>query len=396
MGSRKGLTEQFGGDRNHWDNAPGEVSGKANNPQLTLHTDFFEDLAPVCGEPQQAGAVSESVCDEIENLYGISLRPLDYNVPTITDRAVTGRSTTYRTFTSAARRTVQYRAVVLRPPGFDVVVTPSTFALEPGESKEIRFDLIARARAAIGVSQYGQVVLKNPRNRSYRIPITVAASSFAAPSSVSVNDAGATGSTTYEVRYGYNGPFSAMPNGLVPANRQEGIVADDPDDDYNAALDSCDFDSDPIECTGMTWHTVSVPAGTKHTRIALFDDFTDGEDDLDLYVYDSNFDFVGGSASATSAEEVDIEDPTDTVYNIAVHGWQTDGPDASYTLFDWSVPTGTPGNMTADAPTTATAGGSGTVTVGYDGLGEGEKYLGVVMHDGKKPLQSTVVSISTE
>ena len=395
MGSRKGLTEQFGGDRNHWDNAPGEVSGRANNPQLTMQTDFYEDLAPVCGEPQQAGAVPDSVCVDIENM-GISLRPLDYNVPTITDRAVTGRSTTYRTFTSAASRTVQYRTVILRPPGFDIVVTPSTFALSPGESKRIKFELIARQRAAIGVSQYGQVLLKNPRNRSYRIPVTAAASSFAAPSSVSVNDAGAIGSTSYEVRFGYEGPFSATPNGLVPATRQDGLVTDDPESDFETALETCDFDTTPIECAGITWHTVSVPAGTIHTRISLFDDFTDGEDDLDLYVYDSNFDFIRGSASATSAEDINIENPTDTTYNIAVHGWETDGPEANYTLFDWSVPAGTMGNMTVDAPTSATVGGSGTVTVGYEGLEDGEKYIGVVKHADGEPLQSTVVSISTE
>mgnify|MGYP001827414866 CR=1 FL=1 len=396
MSSRKGITEQFGGDLNHWDNAPGEVSGRDLYPQLTTHTGFFEDLAPVCGEPQQAGIVSQSLCDDIENGLGISLRPLDYNIPTITDREVTGRSVTYRTFTSMAQRTIEYRAVVTRPPGFDIVVTPGNFSLEPGESQTIKFELIARGGAAVGVSQYGQVSLKNPSNRSYRIPVTVAAGAFAAPPSVSVDSAGASGSTAYEVRFGYDGPFSAMANGLAPAYRQEDNVADDPDDDYNTALGSCDFDSFPYACTGITWHTVSVPAGTTYARISLFDEFTDGEDDLDLYVYDSEFGFVDSSLSATSAEVVNIDDPEDTLYYVAVHGYQTDGPDASYTLFDWSVPMGSVGNMSVEAPTSAASGSSGTVTVDYNGLEEGRKYLGVVMHDGNEPLPSTIIDISTE
>ena len=57
---------------------------------------------------------------------------------------------------------------------------------------------------------------------------------------------------------------------------------------------------------------------------------------------------------------------------------------------------GSVGNMSVEAPTSAASGSSGTVTVDYNGLEEGRKYLGVVMHDGNEPLPSTIINISTE
>ena len=84
----------------------------------------------------------------------------------------------------------------------------------------------------------------------------------------------------------------------------------------------------------------------------LFDDFTDGNDDLDLYVFGpltAGFPNVGGSGSATSEEEVNLEGPTPGFYIVVVHGFETDGPDANYTLFSWLVGADE-GNMTGPPP----------------------------------------------
>ena len=101
----------------------------------------------------------------------------------------------------------------------------------------------------------------------------------------------------------------------------DGNVDDDPGNDINGALDTCDFGSFPFACTGISWHMVPVPPGTAITRISLFDDYTDGNDDLDLYVWDAGFGFVGSSGSGTSAEQVDITFPASPFYFVAVHGW---------------------------------------------------------------------------
>jgi hypothetical protein len=130
----------------------------------------------------------------------------------------------------------------------------------------------------------------------------------------------------------------------------------------------------------------------------LFDDYTDGNDDLDLYVWNSGWTQVGGSGSGTSAEQVDLVFPGDTTYHVGVHGWQTDGADSNYTLFDWSVSATPGGNLSVDsAPPSATQGTTGTVDISWAGLAAGTKHLGAVGHsDGGGLIDLTAVSVDTD
>jgi hypothetical protein len=149
---------------------------------------------------------------------------------------------------------------------------------------------------------------------------------------------------------------------------------------------------------GISVHVVPVPAGTLHARFSLFDDFTDGTDDLDLYVFNPSGQFAGGSGSGTSAEQVDIAAPAAGNWFVVVHGWQTDGPDANYTLFSWRVPSATGGSLSVDsAPASATLGETGTIEVSWSGLTAGTKYLGAVSHsDGGGIFAVTLVGVTTD
>ena len=51
---------------------------------------------------------------------------------------------------------------------------------------------------------------------------------------------------------------------------------------------------------------VAIPAGTTYARFSLFDDFTDGNDDLDMCVFNSANALVGASGGGTSAEKVNL------------------------------------------------------------------------------------------
>ncbi|MBI3168516.1 MAG: pre-peptidase C-terminal domain-containing protein, partial [Chloroflexi bacterium] len=149
---------------------------------------------------------------------------------------------------------------------------------------------------------------------------------------------------------------------------------------------------------GITMHTVNIPVGTTYARFSLFDDFTDGDDDLDMYIFDSNFDFVGSSGSGTSAEEVNLVNPADGDYYVIVHGWQTDGADANYTLFSWALGAVDAGNMTVTAPASATLGNTGLVNVSFSGLSPATKYLGSISYsDGvvSLPVVPTIIRIDT-
>ena len=145
---------------------------------------------------------------------------------------------------------------------------------------------------------------------------------------------------------------------------------------------------------GLTLHNTTL-AGAAHARWSLFDDFTDGADDLDLYVFTTGGAFVGQSGSGTSAEQVDATLPPDGTYAVFVHGWQTDGPDSNYTLFEWAVPLASGGSLSVDsAPTSATVGGSGTIGISWSGLLAGTKYLGAVSHSNPGGLLGlTIVDV---
>ena len=100
--------------------------------------------------------------------------------------------------------------------------------------------------------------------------------------------------------------------------------------------------------------------------------------------------------------EVNLLFPEPGVYLAVVHGWQTDGPDANYTLFDWSV-SATPADgsnvsdLSLTAPTAAAIGSGGTVTASWDGLTTGTKYLGAVSYTDDSGLFGlTVVGVATD
>jgi len=198
---------------------------------------------------------------------------------------------------------------------------------------------------------------------------------------------GTDGSLEFSIAFGYSGNYTAGKHGLVPADMQPDNVVDDPANDINVAL---------ATGVGITVHTFDVPEGSAYARFSLFDEYTDGEDDLDLYVFGPDDGFVGGSGSGTSAEQVDVPSPEPGTYTIVVHGWGTDGPDANYTLFSWAFGPDAE-NMAVTAPASATLGAVETITVNWTGLDAGTKYLGAVSHsDAEAILGLTVVRIDTD
>jgi Bacterial pre-peptidase C-terminal domain len=118
-------------------------------------------------------------------------------------------------------------------------------------------------------------------------------------------------------------------------------------------------------------HSFTVPSGTTLAPSPLFDTFTDGEDDLDLYLYrlDSGgaLTLVGASAGGTAAERIDLRAPAAGTYKLYVHEWQTDGTSAVYTLFNWLVSSTATGNLTvASSTSSATVGGTAHVTASWE------------------------------
>jgi hypothetical protein len=218
---------------------------------------------------------------------------------------------------------------------------------------------------------------------SVRSPVVLRPVALAAPAEVAATPAGA----SYTVQFGFDGLFTTAARGLIPAAVTPGTVADDPDNSF-----------DPSDAAGTTVITVAVPAGTTYARFSLFDADVAPGSDIDLYVFREDGTFVGGSGSGTSAEEVNLVNPPAGSYKVYVHGWQTAGGAPSpFKLHTWLLGTADAGNMTvAPASATVTTGSTGTITLTFNSLVGGTKYLGSVAYGGGAASTApTIVRVNT-
>ena len=342
----------------------------AMNPGLVFDSTPAEWLAFVCG----TGEIPAASC----TAAGVTpINPTDLNAASIAVSRAT-ESLPYvvtRRVTNVGGGAATYTASVTPITGFSTQVSPSTLQIAPGETKSFTVTLTRTGTtAAFDVYQTGALTW-NDGTHNVRIPIAVKPVQLITTSAIT--GSGASGTFAFNSFAGYTGPYSVVPHGLVADTRVTGLVADDPN---NA------FDTTPATLTtqaGVSFHDILVPAGMRYLRFALFDDFTDGNDDLDLVIYRQSgtaWVLVGSTGGATSNETFSLINPTGALYRVFVHGYQTDGPDANYTLFHWIVPEAASGNLTVSAPAAVSAGNTYVVSGSWAGLTPGIKYLGTLTH----------------
>lgn len=341
----------------------------AADPGLVYTAGWTEWLGFLCG----TGQLQASYCSGPKS---IKIDPSDLNVPSIAIGDLAGEQAVTRKVTNVSGTARTFTASVSGMAGVNVTVDPSTLALAPGQSGTFKVTF-TRTGAELNAYTGGHLTWTSD-DYNVRIPLVVRPVPLAAPSEV--KGMGATGTVSFPVKFGYTGSYAASPRGLVAAETVDGTVADDPTDEF------------VVGGQGIQSYNVTIPAGTRYARFSLFDGLTDGQDDLDLYVY-SGSTFVGGSGSGTSAEQVNLTNPAAGVYTVYVHGWGTDGPDAQFRLFMWQVGADA-GNLEVTAPATATVGAEETVKLVWNNLAAGTaplpwndvtpatKYLGAVDHIG--------------
>ena len=100
------------------------------------------------------------------------------------------------------------------------------------------------------------------------------------------------------------------------------------------------------------------------------------------------------AADGDSNEMVTFTDPPAGTYTVYVHGFNTNGPSASLTLFSWQLTSADAGNMTVPAPVATTTGGTVPVSLSFTGLTAGTWYLGqTIYNDGTNDIGSTIVNV---
>jgi hypothetical protein len=359
----------------------------AIDPGLVYDTRFFDHAAYLCG--LESSPYSPVDCDELAEA-GFPFTPRDLNLPSIgVTELITGDVVTRRVTNVGPSGT--YTVAVDAPPGLSVAVLPTSLTLGTGESAEysVTFD---RRGAPRDLWQYGRLEWSDGTHR-VGSPIVAQPVTMRSPADVILS--GVSGSGVMHVDFGYDGAYVASVHGLYePGLRQMGVVEDDTTNNFSFRFNN-----------GVAAHFFDLEPGELFLRVSLFDDLTDGADDLDLYLYYcptiSTCTQVGQSGSFTSEEEIELVEPLPGFYTVLVHGFETDqvagGPGAAYELFAWSFgPGDDAGNLRITAPDMVAEGDRLDFDYEWGPLNAGTKYLGAISHDTPFDLfYLSIVSVDT-
>jgi subtilisin family serine protease len=229
-------------------NVEGPVNkGSAFQPGLAYDAGLFEYAAYTCGE--DFGIFTSGSCDFLESI-GVPMEARNLNVPSIGIDAIPGVQTIQRTVTSVANESSprEYTVSVDAPEGFEVTVSPSELRLKKGESAtyEVTFTNVS---APAGEWRFGSLTWTDKTgNYSVRSPIAVNAAMFSAPDEV--EGSGETGSTSFDVSFGYTGSYAAAPHGLAAAVVTSGLAGRIPIRATQAAM------TPSLACRNMTSRSV--------------------------------------------------------------------------------------------------------------------------------------------
>ena len=353
------------------------VPNDSLNPGLVYDVSDDEYDAFACGT--ESPAVSDTRCDELETA-GFSFDAEDLNQPSIGIARLANTRTVSRRITNVSDEAQTFVASISPPPGIQVLVAPTTLSLAAGESGTFDVTLVYES-GPLDLWRFGSLTWTSNDHSAYST-IAVNPVSLTAPAEVS--SFGGTGSLTFPVEFGYTGTYAPRVHGLRLPNLVNGFVDNDPTKTFT-------FRSGD----GVTVHLFDVDPNLLYLRMSLFDEFTDGDDDLDLFLYYqpgicNPLDFRGTrvteSGGPTAEEEVNVFSPAPGCYGALVHGFETDeisgGPGANYILFAWGLGfNDDQGNMTASGPGFVNSGETADVAVNWSNLISDTIYLGGISHN---------------
>ena len=358
------------------------VPNDAVDPGLAYDVSDDEYDAFACGT--ESPLLSEERCDELA-LAGLSFDAADLNQPSIAIARLANDRTVRRQVTNVSDQAQSLVAELVPPAGIGVTVQPPALNLAPGETAS--FDVIVNYESGpLDLWRFGSLVWANDSHSVYSA-IAVRPTTLTAPSQVTAF--GANGALTFPVEFGYTGAYTPGVHGLRLPLIIDGFVDNDPDKTFFFRTTD-----------GVTAHLIDVPENEAYLRFALFDALTDGDDDLDMYVYycpdNVNCNKIGESGEPTSEEEFNVLLPAGGRYAVLIHGFQTDqasgGAGANYQLLAWSFGLNDDqGNMTALGPPFVNAGTTEDVVVTWDNLLPDTIYLGGISHNTPQGLSAITI-----
>lgn len=361
--------------------------GKANKgsvfePGLVYDAGFLDYLGFLCDADPATFTDPAGTCGFLESI-GVPTDASDLNLASIGVAELPGSQTVTRTITSVAKERGwrNYNVEVDAPPGYDVIVSPSSVRLKKGMSASYEVT-ITNESAPVDEWAFGSLTWSDVTGHyTVRSPIAVRGSLLGAPDSV--EGFGETGSASFDVTFGYTGSYTAAPHGLVADSPTSGSIGQDPDQTYPSPDDS------PVGVQKIDFPI----AGAAFVRWKMV---IPGDDDIDLFLENSSGAIIAQSTNGGTDELIELTLPADDTYTMVVHGWSVPNEPLPYTLSYWAVPLASGGSLSVDsAPTSATVGASGTIGISWTGAVSGT-HLGAVSHTGDAGLLGlTLVEVET-
>ncbi len=361
------------------------VPNAAFDPGLVYETTPEEYDAFACGT--ESPGVDAARCAELEAL-GISLAPEDLNHPNIAVGRLASQQTVSRRVTNLSDQSTSYVVEITPPDGVAVTVSPTTLALGPGETAtyDVSFTYVS---GPLDLWRFGSLRWVSA-DRAVRSVLAIRPASIVAPREIT--SFSGSGALSFDVEFGYTGAYEPRTHGLRLPIVIDGFVDNDPTKTFSFRNGN-----------GVTVHLIDVPADQLYLRFALFDALTDGDDDLDMYIYYSsdnvNWVKVGESGGPTSEERFDYFRPPEGFYAVLVHGYETDqvsgGPGANYQLLGWSFGVNDDrGNLSADGPSIVNAGTTENVAISWSSLVANTIYFGAISHNTPQGVSAlTLITI---
>ncbi|HEX6997508.1 MAG TPA: S8 family serine peptidase [Gammaproteobacteria bacterium] len=360
---------------------------RAVDPGLTYDNGLLDHAAYLCGLERSPFRVED--CDAVL-AAGYPADPTQLNLPSIAVAELVTGDVVTRVVTNRAGPAT-FTASVSAPPGIEVIVDPPSLALGAGQTGEFALTFLDHGGSPLDQWAFGQLVWSDGARR-VASPIALRPVALRVPTRI--NLLGEEGTIDVPIAFNYNGEYIASLHGLAaPSTVQEGFVEDDPTNEFTFRIGN-----------GVRMHELpEVPADALYLRVALFDELTDGLDDLDLYLFycpDNLCTQIGQSGRFSSEEEIDVFEPQAGRYVALVHGFETDetagGPGARYTLFAWTLDQEHDADsLQYAAPSTVAAGDRFDVELRWSVDDPSTRYLGAILHaTAEGPYALSVIRVN--
>ena len=361
------------------------VPNDALDPGLVYEVTDDEYDAFACGT--ESPAVSTERCDEL-SAAGFDFAAASLNQPSIALSQLISQQTVARRLHNLAAESRSFVASVNPPPGVTVTVDPSSISVPAGGSAAYNVTMTYES-GPLDLWRFGSL---NWSNDNFDVFSTIALRPASIKAPFEVSSFGGSGNLSIPVEFGYSGSYNARVHGLSLPTIVDGFVDNDPNKTFSVRSGG-----------GVTQHKFLIPADQLYLRFALFDALTDGDDDLDMYIYyspdDITYTKVGQSGEPTSQERFDYFRPPAGYYTVLVHGFETDqvsgGPGSNYQLLAWRLGINNDlGNMSVSGPSIVNTGTTENVDISWSGLQSDTIYFGAISHNTPQGISGvTLVTI---